>query len=355
MERGPSGSATRRAFVITALAAPAIMSLARRAGAAETVSLGMVNTMSDAGFFVADAKGYFKAEGVEVNFQRFPSASGMISSLASGDLDAGSGAVSAGHYNANERQIPLKFVADKSRNAPDMSFQSIIVRKALIDGGEFKSFADLKGRKFAIPAPASVGEQSILNEALKLGKLGWNDCERAFLGINEQVAAFKNGALDASITSEPLISIMEKQGLTHRFATVGSFYPNQQAAVVCYGAPFFTKRPEVGKRFIKAYIKGIRDYNDVLKDGRIAGPGADEVVDFIARYSVTKDKDLIKSVIPAALHPDGEINVDALTRDLAFVRSLGLVKGNVSVSDVVDMSFAKAAVAELGPYKKKTG
>ena len=29
-----------------------------------------------------------------------------------------------------------------------------------------KSFADLKGLKFAIPAPASVGEQSILHEAL---------------------------------------------------------------------------------------------------------------------------------------------------------------------------------------------
>jgi NitT/TauT family transport system substrate-binding protein len=278
----------------------------------------------------------------------------MIASLASGELDAGSGAVSAGHYNANERQIPLKFVADKARNAPELSFQSIVVRKALIDGGEFKSFADLKGKKFAIPAPASVGEQSILNEALKRGKLGWDDCERTFLGINEQVAAFRNGALDASITSEPLISIMAKQGLAARFATVGSFYPNQQAAVVCYGASFFGKRPDVGKRFIKAYIKGIRDYNDVLKDGRIAGPGAEEVVDMIARYSVTKDKELIRSVIPAALHPDGEINVDALAKDLAFVRSLGLVKGNVAVADVVDMNFARAAAAELGPYKKRS-
>jgi NitT/TauT family transport system substrate-binding protein len=346
---------TRRVLVATALAAPAIVSLARRSDAAEPVSLGLVNTISDAGFFVADAKGYFKAEGIEVTFQRFPSASGMISSLASGDLDVGSGAVSAGHYNANDRQIPLKFVADKSRNEADMSFQSIIVRKALIDEGKFKSFADLKGCKFAIPAPASVGEQSILNEALKRASLGWNDCERAFLGINEQVVAFKNGALDASITSEPLISIMEKQGFTHRFATVGSFYPNQQAAVVCYGAPFLGKRPEVGRRFIKAYIKGVRDYNDVLKDGRMAGPGADEVVDTIAHYSVTKDKDLIKSVIPAALHPDGEINVEALGKDLEFARAIGLVKGNVAAADVVDMSFAKAAVAELGPYKKRTG
>jgi NitT/TauT family transport system substrate-binding protein len=330
---------TRRQFAAGALAAPAILVMSRRAGAAEAVSLGMVNTISDAGFF-------------EVKFLPFTSASAMIPALASGELDVGSGAVSAGHYNANERQIPLKIVADKASNTADYSFQSIVVRSALIESGKFKTFGDLKGLKFAIPAPASVGEQSILNEALKLGGLGWNDSERAFLGINEQVAAFRNGGLDASVTSEPLISIMAKQGLTKRFATVGSFYPNQQAAVVCYGAQFATRRPEVGRRMMKAYLQGVRDYNDALANGRIAGPNADEVIDCIARYSVTKDRELIKSVIPAALHPDGQVNVDGLAKDLAFIKTLGLVKSNVTVADVIDMSFAKAAAAELGPYRK---
>jgi len=341
---------TRRSVLLGTLAGPAMIS--RRAVAAEPVSVGMVNTISDAGFFVAQAKGHFNAVGIEVTFQSFTSGSNMIAPLASGELDVGSGAVSAGHYNASERRIPVKFVADKARNAPELSFQSIVVRRALIESGRFNSFADLKGLKFAIPAPASVGEQSILNEALKLGGLTWNDCERAFLGINEQVAAFRNGALDASITSEPLISIMDRQGLVARFATVGSFYPNQQAAVVCYGAQFAGRRADVGRRFMQAYLRGVRDYNDALHNGRIAGANADEIVEDIARYSVTKDRDLIKSVIPAALHPDGEMNIDGLAKDLAFIKTLGLVRSAVSVADVVDMSFAKAAVAELGPYRR---
>jgi NitT/TauT family transport system substrate-binding protein len=121
---------TRRTFLSCTLAAPAVMAGSRFASAAEPVSVGMVNTISDAGFFVAEAKGYFKAAGIDVKFSPFPSASGMIAPLASGDLDVGSGAVSAGHYNANERQIPVKFVADKARNAPDLSFQSIVARSA---------------------------------------------------------------------------------------------------------------------------------------------------------------------------------------------------------------------------------
>src|SRR5712672_2633946 len=135
---------TRRKFLVAALAAPAMVAASRRAGAAEAVSLGMVNTISDAGFFVAEAKGYFKAAGIEVKFLPFTSASAMIPALASGELDVGSGAVAAGHYNANERQIPLKIVADKASNTADYSFQSIIVRNALIESGKFKSFADLK-------------------------------------------------------------------------------------------------------------------------------------------------------------------------------------------------------------------
>ena len=65
-----------------------------------------------------------------------------------------------------------------------------------------------------------------------------------------------------------------------------------------------------------------------MKDDRIAGPGAEDVVDAIARYSVTKDRDLIRSVISAAL------------------QTLGLVKSNVVVVDI--MPFPKAAAAELG-------
>ena len=69
---------TRRNVLRCALVAPAVVAGARRASAAEPVSVGMVNTISDAGFFVAEAKGYFKAAGIAVKFSPFPSASGMI-------------------------------------------------------------------------------------------------------------------------------------------------------------------------------------------------------------------------------------------------------------------------------------
>ena len=35
----------------------------------------------------------------------------------------------------------------------------------------------------------------------------------------------------------------------------------------------------------------------------------------------------------------------------AFIKTLSLVKSDIAVADIVDMSFARAAAAALGPYK----
>jgi NitT/TauT family transport system substrate-binding protein len=44
--------------------------------------------------------------------------------------------------------------------------------------------------------------------------------------------------------------------------------------------------------------------------------------------------------------------VTSLRKDLDFFRELGLIeKKDVSVDGVVDASFARAAVAKLGPYR----
>jgi NitT/TauT family transport system substrate-binding protein len=345
----PLARVSRRAVSAGLLAAPALIAGWRRAAAAEPVAAGIVNTLSDVGFFVADAKGYFAEEGLDVKLTSFRAAGAMMAPLGSGELDVGAGSVTAGIFNANERAIPIRIVADKGRNAPDQSYQSILLRSALAD--RVKTSADFKGLRVAIPTIGSIGEQSVFNELMKAGGLTYADCEKVFIGIADQIPAFKNGAIDATVLSEPLASVTVSQGTTIRFAPVGKVYPFQQAAVVYYGAPFATKRPDVARRFMKAYIRGVRAYTDALVDGRIAGPTADEIIAAITRHSLTKDAALIRNSVAAAVATDGQVNVDGLEKDLAFAKSLGLVPAQATVGGILDLSFAKAAAAELGPYK----
>ena len=111
----------------------------------------------------------------------------------------------------------------------------------------------------------------------------------------------------------------------------------------------------VAERFMHAYVRGVRLYNDALKEGRLAGPAADKVIPILTKYTSTKDEAMFRRIIPSAVNPNGEVNLAGLRRDLAFFRELGLIESKeVSADGVVDGSFVKAAVGQLGPYKATT-
>ena len=57
------------------------------AQAADKVSVGVVSALSDAAFYIAADKNYFRDAGIDVNFITFDSAAKMIAPLATGELD----------------------------------------------------------------------------------------------------------------------------------------------------------------------------------------------------------------------------------------------------------------------------
>src|SRR5258708_4317510 len=78
-----------------------------------TVKFGQVGGLSDAAIFLADAKGYFKAQGITFESTPFASAALMVAPLSTNEIQVGGGAPSAGLFNAVDRGINLKIVADK--------------------------------------------------------------------------------------------------------------------------------------------------------------------------------------------------------------------------------------------------
>lgn len=336
-----------------AAAAPAAKEAAGPAGASGAlipVKVGTTNVITDVGFFIADKKGYFRDEGLAVSFTTFNSAAKMIAPLGVGQLDVGGGTVAAGLYNAVGRGIDVKVVADKGSIRPGYGFSALMVRKDLVDSGKYKSFKDLKGLTIAIGA-SGTGTAAALNEALKKGGLKYSDANVVDLGFPQHMVAFSNKAIDASITNEPTVTLAVKAGVAVRVAGNDIVSPGQQTAVVLYSGEFIKNSPDIGKRFMRAYLKGVRDYNDGLKNGKIAGKNADEVLSILTEYTEIKDKDLYRSIVPSYSNPDGRVNVDSLKRDYAFFKSQKLISGSATVDQVVDNSFVDAVVRELGPYK----
>src|SRR5262249_5802129 len=126
--------------------------LAQPALAADLVTVGAASTTSDAPIYIADHKGYFREEGLEVKVTNFRSAADMVPPLGTGQLDAGAGSASAGLYNAVLAGIRIKIVADKASSSPGYGATKILIRKDLAESGRYKTPKDLKGMKFAMNA-----------------------------------------------------------------------------------------------------------------------------------------------------------------------------------------------------------
>lgn len=338
--------------IIIAAALMAAVAVPGRAGAQE-LTVGTIGASSDSPFFIADKRGYFKDEGLTVKFIRFDSAAKAMAPLGTGEIAVASGATSAALYNAVKRGVGLRIVAGKASNPPGYGFESLLVRKDLADQGKIKTLADFKGRKIAISA-AGNSEDFLVSYALRKAGLTIKDVDPVYLGFPQQIAAFTNGGIDVSLTVEPTISAIEKAGKAVRFLGVDEFYPNFETAVVFYSEKFIKERPEDAKKFMRAFLRGARDYNDALEKDRLTGPAAAEVIPILTEYSFIKSPDVYRAMRSHYVDPNGELNVASLKDAWQFFKDSGQIDGSITVDQVVDTSFAKWAAQSLGPYKKKT-
>ncbi len=315
-----------------------------------TVKVGTSNSSSDVNIFIADKLGYFKDENIQVTLSSFDSATKMIAPLGSGDLDVGSGSATAGLYNAVARGIKIKIVSPNGNAPPGYGHNILLVRKDHVDSGRFKTLADLKGMKIAVTSPGA-SSTSTLNEQLKKVGLKFADIEPVYLGYPNHVVAITNGKIDAGLTAEPAATQAVNAGNAVRITTDDVIDPYHEASITLFSSNFIEKQPDAARRFMKAFLRAVRFYNDSLKDGMIKGRTADQVVSILTEYTELKDPAVYRAIAPQGSQPDGRLNMDSLRKDFEFYKTQGWIEGNITVEQAVDTRFIDAALKELGPYK----
>lgn len=331
-----------------ALAATVILGAgAAPAGAAVKLKVGTTSSVSDAGVFIAQEKGYFREQGLDVEIVRFPSALPMMTTLATGQIEVFRGAQSAGLFNSAARGIQLKLVADGGNLAPGGGYLAIMVRKDLIDGGAIKSAADLKGRPVAIAGPSGTSV-IVLDRLLQAAKLGLKDIHLKTISIPDQIAAFANKSIDAAVMLEPSVSAAVGQALAVRWRGGDEIYPDMQAGVLAY-SDAFARQAEPARKFMVAYVRALRDYHAAFFKQR----GREGIVNVLVKYTNIKDPKVYDRMVPVGMDPDGRLNVAGLKADQDWYASVeGSVREKVDVDKLVDQGFVGYGVQQLGPYAR---
>jgi NitT/TauT family transport system substrate-binding protein len=313
-----------------------------------TVRFGSPGAISDAGVFIGRERGYFREQGLDVDFVPFQSGPDTMVPMAAGDLEVGSGNFGIVWLNAVERGVGIQAVADKGHSSPGFEFVQVPLRRDLADSGQVQTPADLRGRRIGMSVLRSGGEV-VVADILRRGGMGVDDVDLVALGYPEMLAGLTNRALDAAVLIEPTLSAAVARGIVApweagRASTVfGGAY---QASLIFYAGQF-AAQSDLAQRWMVAYLRGIRAYNDAF----IRGEGRAEAVRLLTETTAIKDPAVYDQMQMAGLDPDGRINQESLRIELEYYRNRGYYTGPVTLDRVIDPSFAETAARQLGPYR----
>src|SRR5579864_3879978 len=114
----------------------------------EALKIGSLKATNVGPAFIAKEKGYFAAEGLDVDFVFFDSAQPVAVGVAAGSLDFGCTSVSAGMY-ALAGQGVMRIVSGMYSEAPGFHNFGIMASLKAYEAG-LKTYRDLPGHSVAI-------------------------------------------------------------------------------------------------------------------------------------------------------------------------------------------------------------
>ena len=341
------GSITRRTFsrgaLLGSLALAASAASLPPARAADRIHVGILPLTSHAPSIIAAAKGYFAAQGLEVEFVTFQAAEPMAVAIASGDVDFGVTAITGGLISLADKGV-VKVIGGALEEAPGVEGQKILVSKAAYDQG-VTGPAKLRGRTFGVTTAGSSFQYMAHKIAQKEGFADGDIHLKPLQQIPVVIAALKTGQIDAWSIVPNIADALTKGPEVVEIGRIADFIPNYAVTTIFTSTANVTKRPDLVKRFLAAYSKGVADYNAALVDKTMDPAQTEAIVQMIHKY-VYADQPLDKAdarIRAGAMRisPDAALNLASVKDQLDWFKAEGMVPADSSLETLVDGRFVK--------------
>jgi NitT/TauT family transport system substrate-binding protein len=311
------------------------------------VRAASLRTFAEAGQYIAADRGYFAEQGLDVTFSEM-NARDLLTAMSTGQVHVGGSSIGASIFNAVAKDVPVRIVAPEARMDKGSSSLYTLVRNDLIDGGQFRDYSDLPGKRL-VATPGSTSEY-FFGRALQQTGVQWDTVETTDLGQDFQnvTVALGNRVVDIATVPEPTATVAAQRGLATKWREVSDLIPGLQVTVVLFGPELLTQHLDIGRRWMSAYLRGVREYNAAISRN---GTRRDELIATLSKWTGVTDADLYARMGFPAIDPDGRVNVDSITDQLSFHRTRGSVTLALESEQVVDTRFADAALQDLGAYR----
>jgi NitT/TauT family transport system substrate-binding protein len=313
------------------------------ANAADPLRLGLLHTLSPAPFYIAQQRGYFRDQGIDLTFRFFEAAQPIAAAAVAGDIDLGVTALTGGFFNLAEKDT-LKVIGGGMHEQPGFPGSAIIVSDKAYAAG-LTAPDKLPGHSFAITQYGSSFHYMLgrIAEAdhFDIGSVQLRPVQQ----VPNMLAAVESGQVDATIGIASQVKPLAESGKVHIIGWVGDIVPYQITAVFTTGE-MIKQHADLLHRFATAYQKGVADYREAFlrKDAKgdlIVDAKTDAAIADIEKYVFTGDPHAREKILAGVGYyaPNAALDVADVGRQLAWFKAQGLVKGDAGVSDIVDTQF----------------
>ncbi|MFG1707644.1 ABC transporter substrate-binding protein [Nonomuraea sp. M3C6] len=169
--------------------------------------VGVVPVPSAAPLFIAEKRGFFKAEGLTVKTEIIQAPQAVMPKILNGSMDAFlTSYVSLMAIN-DSGAAKLKLFQHSQEAAPNVA--GVVVAK----GSPIKTAAGLKGKTIAVNVLKALG-QTLTNAHLQEAGLKPEDVKYVPVQFADQLGALSSGTVDAAWLVEPFLTAAKKGGAT---------------------------------------------------------------------------------------------------------------------------------------------
>jgi len=288
--------------------------------------------------FIAADEGFFAEERLAVEFVKMNRSAQAVPLLIEGQLDVLTGTLTPALLNAIARGARIRLVADKGYLDPaGCDYNALVARRALVEAGELKAPAALRGRRIVMEPNEFRGyfvETLLRPSGLTLGDVRVVDIPDAAM-----MDAFEQGSVDAAATAEPWITRLLQTGKVVVWKPAQQVLPGFQIGAILYGPNLLDDNNEAGRRFMRAYLKAVRRY----KLGK-----TDRNQEILARHTGL-DRAVLRDACWPSFRANGRIDIESVRGYQAWALSRGLLERRLTEEQFWEPRFVEDALARETP------
>jgi NitT/TauT family transport system substrate-binding protein len=279
--------------------------------------------------FIAEEEGCFRDEGIDVEYVPVMRPQDGLPLLVQDKIDVYTSTPSIGIFNCIARGADIRIVVGKGyAEYRDGSYTGFVVRRELLESGKLDDPENWKGLKFDTN-PDPEFKNFLLARLLKTSGLRMEDVQVTPVPTPADCEALRTGALDVVVTGEPWIARMVLDGYGAMWMPTEKIYPDFQVAFLMYGRNLLRENREAGDRFMRAYLKAIRLYNQGKTERNVQ----------IAMKYTGLDEKIVRAAAWPPVRENGQINAQSLLDFQAWAMEVGALDSVVPVERFWDPGF----------------